>query len=120
MLGEQIHGLIHVAGFQHTESTQLLFGLGKRTISHDHLAILPAQSLDRLCALQCLSAIDPVPALEKLVVVGKALLDQSILLALRFASPRLLLTVCKAGELHRSLPYCPSSSKMRCTSIGER
>src|SRR5262245_22770032 len=95
--------MVHVPRLQHAKTAQLLLCLCERAIGDEHLAVLPAQGLGASRTLQGLPAIEPVPLLLQLAVIGKTFLDRSVLFIFRNRFPAFLCGVSQANEFHSSL-----------------
>src|SRR6266478_3072042 len=99
MLRHQLDRVIQVARLEHEDSAQRLLGLRIGTIRHRGLAVLPAQGLGGVGALQRLAPSE-VSALAQHVVVGEALVHHRVALALRHGLELVRSDVAKTYELH--------------------
>jgi hypothetical protein len=85
----QLDCVVQVCGFEHENSAQLLFRLGIRAIGDGHLAVLRSQRDGVPRTLERFPA-GKVTVLPQHVVVGKALIEHSVALAVRYRLPLLL------------------------------
>lgn len=81
-LRHQLDGVVQILGFEHAESTQLLFRLGIRAIGNEHHAVSPSQGDGVASALERFAA-NNVALLPQQIIVSEAPVQEGVLLALR-------------------------------------
>src|SRR5262245_1646434 len=99
MLRHQLNRVIQILGLEDQDAAQLLLGLGVGTVGNRYLPVLEPQGSRALRRLEGFPA-GKVPVLAKDVVVGKALIDESVHLALGHRLPLLGIHVAQADVFH--------------------
>jgi hypothetical protein len=104
MFGQELNGVIEVAGFEKEYPPKVFLGLGIGAIGDSHFAATmsqgggPARRVERL-------ATDKVSATAQFVVVGYALGHERLLLRRGHSLPVVLIHISQANESHDGSPH---------------
>src|SRR5579864_8727835 len=103
MLGQDLVGVIHVAGFEDADAAKLFLGFDVGTVGRGDFAVFPIDGQGGLGGLEGF-ANGPVAVGAKMIVVGKAGVEHRVFLGLGHGVVFAFVVVAQTNVFHGSSP----------------